>query len=68
MSSTKLKIKKFVHSVNLFEVLFPGSSKVLQITLKLSCTFKMHVNLHLASSVINVNYKIRKIHWNICKD
>ena len=46
--------KKFVlHSLNLFEALFPGIYKVLQITLKLSCM--KHVDLLLASSVLNVN-------------
>ena len=63
----KLKNKKFVlHSVNFFEALFSGSYKGLQITQKLLCI--NHVDLLLASSVLNVNYKIRKIHRNICKD
>ena len=65
----KLKIKKFIlHSVNLFETLFPGSYKGLQIPQNLTCI--KHVNLLLAISVLNVNYKIRKIHRNtsICKD
>ena len=63
----EVKNKKFVfHSVNMFEAVFPGSYKSLQITQKLSCI--KHVDLLLASSVLNVNYKIRKIHRNICKD
>ena len=67
MSSKNLKIKKFVlHSVFFFEALFPGSYKDLQITQNLTCI--KHVDLLLGSSVLNVNYKIRKIHINICKD
>ena len=49
----EVKNKKFVlHSVNVFEALFPGSYKGWQITQKLTC-----VNVLLASSVLNVNYK-----------
>ena len=45
-----------------------GAIKGLQITQKLSCINNIkHVDLLLASSVLNVNYKIRKIHTNICK-
>ena len=50
----EVKNKKFVlHSVNLFEALSPGSYKGLQIIQKLSCI--KHVDLLLASSVLNVN-------------
>ena len=67
MYSMKLKNKKFVLlSVNFFKALFPGSYKGLQITQNLTCI--KHVDLLLAISVLNVNYKIRKIHNNICKD
>ena len=63
----KVKSKKFVlHSVNFFKALFPGSYKGLQITQSLTCI--KHDDLLLASSVLSVNYKIRKIHRNICKD
>ena len=59
--------KKFVlHSANFFEALFPQSYKGLQITQNFTCI--KHVDLLLASSVLNVNYKIRTIHRNICKD
>ena len=55
----KEKNKKFVlHSVKFFEALFSGSYKGLQITQNLTCI--KHVDLLLASSVLNVNYKIRK--------
>ena len=61
MSSKKLKNKKFiVHSVNFFKTLSPGSYKDLQITQNLTCIIIKHVDLLLASSVLNVNYKIRK--------
>ena len=63
----KVKNKKFVlHSVYFFEAFFPGSYKDLHITQNFTCI--KHVDLLLASSVLNVNYKIRKIHGNICKD
>ena len=63
MSSIKLKIQ---FSEFFFESLFPGSYKGLQITQKLTCI--KHVVLLLASSVLNVKYKRRKIHRNICRD
>ena len=66
MSSTKLNKNFVLHSVYFFEALFPGSYKVLQITQNLTCI--KHVDLLLASSVLNVNYTIRKIHRNICKN
>ena len=60
----EVKNKKFVlHSVNVFKALLPGSYIVLQITKKLSCI--KHFDLLLASSVLNVNYKIRNIHIRI---
>ena len=63
----EVKNKKFVlHSVNFFEALFSRSYKGLQIT-KFNMYTK-HVDLPLASNVLNVNYKIRKIHRNICKE
>ena len=66
MSSKKFKIKKFVfHSVNFFEAIFPRRYKGLQKTQNLTCI--KHVDLLLAS-ILNVNYKFRKIHSNICKD
>ena len=69
MSSMKLKIKKFVlHSVKYFEADFHASYKGLQITQNLTCRPIKHVDILLASSVLNVNYKIRKIHRNIRKD
>ena len=49
-----------------FQSPFPWSYKGLQITQKLSSI--KYVDLLVASSVLNVNYKIRKIHSNICKD
>ena len=49
-----------------FEAFLPCSYKGLQITQNLSCI--EHEDLLLASSVLNVNYKIRNIHRNICKD
>ena len=52
--------------MNLLEALFPGNYKSLQITQNL--TYIKHVDLLLADSVLNVNYKIRQIHRNICKD
>ena len=63
----EVKSKKFVlHSLHLFEAIFPRSCKGLQITQKLSCL--KHADLILASIVLNVNYKIRKIvrPRNIC--
>ena len=67
MSSKKLKIKNlFFIQLIFFEAFLPGSYKGLQITQNLTCV--KHVDLLLASSVLNVNYKITKIHWNICKD
>ena len=63
----EVKNKKFVlHSVNFFKALFPQSYKGLQITQNLKCI--KHVDLLSASNVLNVNYKIRKIRRNICKD
>ena len=59
--------KKFVlYSVKFFEAHFPWSYKGLQIVQNLTCI--KYVDLLLASSVLNVYYKIRKIHRNICKD
>ena len=60
--------KVFLHSVNFFEALFTGKYKGLEITQYLTCV--KHVDLLLASivHVLNVNYKIRKIHRNIYKD
>ena len=44
--------------MNLLEELFPRNYKCLQITQNLACI--KHVDLVLASSVLNVNLKIRK--------
>ena len=49
-----------------FEAFFSRSYKCFQITRNL--TFIKHVDVLLASNALNVNYKIRKIHRNICKD
>ena len=66
----KLKIKSLffvLHSVKFFRNPFSlGAIKSLQVTQNLTCI--KHVDLLLARSVFNVNYKIRKIHRNICKD
>ena len=52
--------------MKIFEALFPWSHKGLQISQNLTCI--KHVDLLLASDVLNVNYKIGKFHRNICKD
>ena len=67
MSSTKLKIKILFFIQCIFSKPFSvGVIKVCKIIQKLTCI--KHVDLPLARSVLNVNYKIRKIHRNICKD
>ena len=53
----------FFHSEYFFEAFSPGSYKGLQITQNLTCI--NHVDLLLASSVLNINYTVRKIHRNI---
>ena len=67
MSSTKLKINSLFIIQQIFSKPFiPQSYRGWQITQNLTC--KKHVDLLLASNVLNVNYQIRMIHRNICKD
>ena len=59
MSSTKLKIKSlFFIELIFFKALFPVSYKGLQITHNLICI--KHVDLLLASGVLNVNEKLER--------
>ena len=59
MSSTKLKINSLFFIQQIFlKPFFPQSYRGLQITQNLTC--KKHVVLLLASSVLNVNYQMRK--------
>ena len=62
----EFKIKVCSSLNEYFEAHFQGSYKGLQITQKLTCTNIKHVYLLQPSSVLNVNYKIRKIHSDIC--
>ena len=67
MSSTRLKINSLFFIQQIFpKPFFPQSYRGLQITQNLTCI--KHIDLLLASSVLNVNYQIRTIHRNICKD
>ena len=67
MYSTKLKIYSLFFIQQIFsKPFFPQSYRGLQITQNLTC--KKYVDLLLANNVINVNYQIRTIHRNICKD
>ena len=52
--------------MNFCEALFSPSYKGFQKTRNLTCI--KHVDLLLASNVLNVNYEIRTIHRNICKE
>ena len=58
-----MKFKKVCSSFR-FSAHFTGSYKDLQITQESQCV--KHVELLQTSSVLLVNYKIRKIHSNIC--